>query len=235
MYKKRRHAFKFKKDKRTYDVTIPYNNALADISVIKPSGTNVSISSPVISDSGVGTITVTYTDNNEKSTVYTIHVKREAEPRFDTNCRLSTLEIEGFRLDPSFDPDVFLYNITVPYGTESINVYCTAQNPTAQVIIGDTMLYGDETSVIITVGTPDGETLRYIIRVSRLPMEESTISDGNDDDSSKGISRRTLIIIIIGIVAASILVPIYLKFAKHDEEIKQNEENHEASNNDQTE
>lgn len=218
------YGFEFKKDKLEYDITIPYNSALADISVVTPKGASVSVSSPVINDSGVGAITVTLTDSNGKSTVYTFNVKREAEPRFDTNCRLSTLEIEGFRLSPSFDPDVLLYSITVPYDTEKISVYCTAQNPTAKVIVGDTALHGDETNVVIIVGSPDGETLKYVIRVIRLPNDESSepIGDGElPDDNSE---RRTRIIIIIGIVVASLLVPVYLRFAKRDEEIKQDEE-----------
>ncbi len=234
------YDFSFKKDKLEYDVTIPYNSALADISVVKPSGAAVAVSSPVISDSGIGAVTVTLTESDGKITVYTINVKREAEPRFDTNCRLSTLEIEGFRLTPSFDPDVLSYSITVPFDTEKISVYCAAQNPTARVIVGDTTLYGDETNVVITVGSPDGETLKYVIRVIRLPADESTASDGNVVEEPNNVSRRTLIIIIVGIVAAALIVPVYLKFAKHDEEIKQSEdieqnEDIEQSEDDKTE
>lgn len=218
------YDFEFSKGKHEYDVTIPYNSALADISVVTPKGYSVSISSPVINDSGVNTITVTLTDSNGRATVYTFNVKREAEPRFDTNCRLSNLEIEGFRLSPSFDPDVLLYSITVPYDTEKIIVYCAAQNPTAKVIIGDTTLYGDETNVVIIVGSPDGETLKYVIRVIRQPNDDISDSDVGSDNSDGSGKRRTYIIIIIGVLIAALLIPVYLRFANRDEEIKQNEE-----------
>ncbi|MBO5870416.1 MAG: hypothetical protein J6Q89_06665, partial [Clostridia bacterium] len=157
--------FEFDENKREYDSVIPYNSALADISVTRKDGQTVSLSNPVIPDNGKNTVTVTLTEENGISKVYTIRVTRDKEPHFDTNCRLSILEIEGFRLTPQFSPDILSYNVTVPYGTEKINIYCAAQNPMASVIVGDTTIKGEETIISVTVGTPDGETLKYLINV----------------------------------------------------------------------
>ncbi len=228
------YDFKFDENKREYDVVIPYNNALADISVTRNEGQTVSVSNPVIPDSGSGTVTVTLTEANGISKVYTIHVTRDKEPRFDTNCRLSTLEIEGFRLAPQFSPDILSYNLTVPYGTEKINVYCTAQNPTASVIVGDTTITGEETTVTVTVGAPDGETLKYVIHVFMLPPEEESSQDStSNEEPNDNTHSFTLYAIIIAVVAAAIVVTLYVKIGKHDEAIKREEEN--ENHNDNTE
>lgn len=219
------YDFSFDVSRREYSVTVPYNSALADISVTKEKGQTVTVSSSVISDLGTADVTVTLSEANGKSIVYTLRVKRDDEPRFDTNCRLSTLEIEGYRLTPPFDPDILSYNLTVPYGTERISIYCTAQSPTASVIIGDTALYGEETDVTITVGSPDGETLKYVIHVFMLPPEdETTVAQSLPEDPDNNIPISKIFIVASGVIAAIALIFVYLHVAKRDEEIKREEE-----------
>lgn len=218
------HSFVFDPEKYEYNATIPYNSALADITVTKAVGQTVSVSDLVINDSGESTVTVSVYSPNGSNKLYIIHVKRDSEPRFDSNCRLAALEIEGHKLSPSFNPDIYEYNVSVPYGTEKINIYCVAQNATAKVVIGDTKLYGETTAITVTVGSPDGEMLTYTVNVRILPpVEESDDSSDPVDDDGTGVSAVTVIIIAIGVIAAAVIITLYIRIYKNDAENKAKE------------
>ncbi len=176
-------SFTFDPDVNDYTVVIPYDSALADISITRGEGQTVSVNGVAVSDSGEGLLTVSVTDQNGQTEFYNIQLRRKSEPKFDTNCRLETLETEGFHLSPSFDPDVLEYSISVPFGTKKINIYCVAQNRSAEIIIGDTTLYGEVTPITVTVATPDGESLVYTINVTVLPEEEPIPEDSSTPES----------------------------------------------------
>lgn len=197
------YSFKFAPEKYDYDVTIPYNSALADISIIRPENSTVSVEGVVVPDSGKGLAIISVADENGRKSFYNLNIKRDDEPKFDTNCRLDTLEIEGFHLDPSFSPDITEYSITVPHGTEKINVYCSAQNSSAEVVIGDTAIYGDGTEITVTVGAPDGESLTYTITVSVLPPEpvesEASAPEPKDDQTAGWAVVIALVLCTLGV------------------------------------
>lgn len=201
------YAFKFSHDDYDYDITIPYNSALADLGIVRPDGSTISVEGAVVPDFGKGLVVVGVTDANGRKAFYNINVKRDNEPKFDTNCRLDTLEIEGFRLDPLFDPDITEYKISVPYGTEKINLYCTAQNSSAEIVIGDTNIYGDGTEITVTVGAPDGESLVYTITVSVLP-EEPDESDNSTPEPDGG--NPVFWIVLIVLILSSVGIAVYV-------------------------
>lgn len=172
------NAKSFEFDPAVYEyegITIPYDSALADIAITHDENSVISVSGQVIPNDGFATITVSRVTDGGENEVYTLNVRRESEPRFDSNCKLDSLEIEGFKLLPAFNPDVTEYSISVPYGTQKINIHCKAQSATAQVIIGDTTLYSENNTVTVTVISPDGELLVYTIHATVLPkVEESS-------------------------------------------------------------
>ncbi len=190
--------FVFDPDKREYSVFIPYNSALADMAITRNEDQNVAFSSLIVPDSGSSLITVRSIDADGTVKYYYIRVTREDEPDFATNCRLSTLEIEGFKLSPSFDPDVYSYSVTVPFETEKLNIYCVPQNSLEQVIVGDSTLNGENKTIEILVVSPDGESKVYTIAVIVEPYD-----DGSDDTSDSG-SGVIGVYIWIFVVAAGI-------------------------------
>ncbi len=194
------YSFEFDPSLHQYKVTIPYNSAIADIFVTKPETDSVSISSLIVPDGTKTTIYITHTDENAETQTYSIEVKRDKAPRFDSNCHLSKLEIEGFRLTPMFNPDILNYSISVPFGTKKVNVYAVAQNGTAKVIIGDTTLKESITRIPIVIGAPDGEILTYILTVTILP-DESAIEDVDENNNENKI--------IVAIVIAAIVVSFF--------------------------
>ncbi len=213
-------SFDFDPTVSEYNVIIPYNSALADISVTYGENESVSVSGLAIPISGSGTVTVNHTDENGNTYFYTIRVKRDKEPRFNTDCRLETLEIEGFKLTPSFDPDITEYRISVPHGTEKINIYCVAKSSEARIVIGDTTLYGTDTPITIFVGAPDGEMLAYTVHVTVLPPEVVSAPDTSISDDGGGLTS-TIIIVVIAITAfASVCVILALKNKAQNQENK---------------
>ncbi len=199
------YSFKFTPHDFEYSVVIPYNSAMPDITIIRNEKQTYQISDMVIPDSGVGSVVIRIDEEDGESRYYTINARRDKEPEFDTNCRLGALEIEGFRLTPLFSPDVYDYTVLVPFGTEKINLYCVAQNETAQVFISDTTLYETENVVTITVVAPDGETLVYTINVRVLPQGQRI------DDNDSGSKKAAVISVTLFMVLSIALIPFFLK------------------------
>ena len=214
-------SFAFDPDVNDYTVVIPYDSALADISIVHSEKQTVSVDGAAVDDSGEGMLTVTVTDQNGKTEFYNIQLRRKSEPKFDTNCRLETLEIEGFHLSPGFDPDILEYEIAVPFGTEKINIYCVAQNRDAEIIIGDTVLCGEITPITITVGTPDGESLVYTVNVRVLPEEKPIIEESSSHESTPVDEQRGgqtgLVIAIIAVLLGAAAIYIVKRSKKEIE------------------
>lgn len=223
------YSFEFKSEQTEYNVVIPYNSALADISFKRGEDQNVTADGLVVSDSEESIINVSCTDADGNTRYYTVNVKRDSEPRFETDCRLATLEIEGFRLNPAFHPDVFEYKIEVPYGTQKINLYYTAQSKTAQVVVSGTEINGENGEITITVILPDGESLGYTVGVSVLPeqTESSEISEYSEPDPNNDTSGWMIFAAIGLAVTAITVIVLYIRLAKRDEEVKASEHTNE--------
>lgn len=208
------HSFRFNKDTYEYRVTVPYDSALADIEYTCEEGGSVYISETVIPDGGELDVHISHSDGVGGAGYYTLHIRRDAEPDFDSNCRLAMLEAEGFRLSPAFDPDIFDYSFSVPFGTEEINLYCVAQSKTAEVIISDCKLYSDVNEITVTVVSPDGETLTYTLTVEVLPAEssEEETSDIPEDDGSK-----TKVLIVVSAAALIVGAALFMRFRSKED------------------
>lgn len=203
-------AFEFDPDVYEYDgITIPYNAAVADIAITHDGSSTVTVSGAAVPNDGKATITVSRITEDGKTNVYTLNVRRESEPRFDSNCRLDSLEVEGFRLIPAFDPEITEYSISVPFGTEKISVHCKAQNPTAQVLIGDTALYSENNTVTVTVISPDGESLVYTIYATVLPKVDQPSEPPLPEPEDEGIPIW-MIITFSALALVPMLIAVWL-------------------------
>ncbi|MBR2900999.1 MAG: S8 family serine peptidase [Clostridia bacterium] len=219
------YSFKFNPEVNQYKATIPHNSALADIHVTSPKDDLVTITSLTVPDGTKTTVYITYTDESDETSTYSIEVKRDKAPRFDSNCRLSKLEVEGFHLTPSFNPDILHYTISVPFGTQKVNIYAVAQNGTAKVIIGDTALTGEKTRIPITIGAPDGEVLSYSLTVKVLPDESKPQDDLND---SEGNNVGTTIAVIAVFMSIFAFILIFIQTKKEPFEMQKNSNNEQA-------
>ncbi len=213
-------SFTFNPEIYDYSIVIPFNSAVADIGIICGEGETYTVSSRFIPNSGTKTVTVGITYQSGNTEYYNIEVKRDATPNIDSNCKLMILEIEGFKLSPSFVPEFLEYDISVPFGTESINVYCVAENKTAAINISDTAIPPEGGEVIITVSAPDGESLIYRINVNVLPEEKTESSQGQssnvqssipDEQNKGGMDAGDIIALIILLGAIVFCVITYIR------------------------
>lgn len=134
---------------------------------------------------GDNTITVTVTAEDGQSTgQYIIKVNREGSSNND----LSSLEVEGYDLDPVFDKDETSYSITVPSDVDSITVNADAEDDNATVeITGNDNLQSGENTVTVKVTAENGDEKEYTITVTKEEEQEEdekitsqvyTIADG---------------------------------------------------------
>ena len=191
-----------------YTVDIPYNSAVADVAWVCPAGGSVEVAGAVVPDSGKSVMSVRFTDKNGSTTEYTVNVRRERAPVFRRDCLLSELYAEGFRLSPAFDPGTTSYTLTVPAGTERVNIYCTALSADDTVVIGDTALYGEKTDIRITVISPEGDTRVYTVSVFRESAAEE--SSGASEDPVRVIHAAVAAAIaLLAAAAAAVIIIVY--------------------------
>ncbi len=184
-------GFVFDPNVNRYDLSIPFGNTLADISTVAPEGWAVTFGCTAVPDDGsVAVIYVRAVDTEGSAKSYILRVKRLPAPDVDGNCRLSALEVEGYKLNPKFDPDVFEYSVTVPHNVTEIKPYCVPQSDSASVHISSTLLTGDTTVIRITVFSPDGDKLIYLLTVNReseAAPDVSLIPDPSEKPVNKGV------------------------------------------------
>ncbi len=119
---------------------------------------------------GDNTITVTVTAEDGKSTgQYIIKVNREGSSNND----LSSLEVEGYDLDPAFDKDETSYSITVPSDVDSVTVNADPEDDNATVEIeGADNLQPGENTVTVKVTAENGDEKEYTITVTKEEEQE---------------------------------------------------------------
>ncbi len=87
----------------------------------------------------------------------------------NTNNNLASLEIEGYRISPSFDADVITYNAYVPTDTQKVNIIATAGAETSKVEgTGEVILEENEMDVTITVTSEAGTEKKYVIAIKKI-------------------------------------------------------------------
>ena len=138
-------------------------------------GATVSVTGNDPLEVGENTITIEVTAPDGTKGYYTITVTREA----DDNNDLKSLEVEGYTLDPEFDPDETEYSITVPSDVDSVVVNAEPDDETAEVTVdGNEDLQPGENTVTVTVKADDGSEKTYTITVTKeqQPEEDEKIT-----------------------------------------------------------
>lgn len=128
---------------------------------------------------GYNSISVTVTAPSGATKTYTINVTRE-DPR-SGNSNLSNLTVEGGTLSPSFDSNTTVYEVSVPFSVENLNVKATPQDSKARVSVsGAEGLISEETKdVTVTVTAENGAKKSYTIRVTRGKDPNKVLATNN--------------------------------------------------------
>lgn len=103
----------------------------------------------------------------------------QIQPEID--CRLSELRISEIS-DFTLEPDVYEYDLTVPYDTGTLDILASSKDSRAEVAISGTELQVGENTVSITVSGGENE-IQYLLHVVR--QEEAVESTGADENAQE--------------------------------------------------
>ena len=144
--------------------------------------------------SGVNVINVTVTAPNGDTGVYQVIINKE----LSNNNNLTKLEVEGYPLDPNFDPDTLEYEIEIPREVTSVKVNVTLADTNATYTIrGNNNLNQSIGEILVTVIAEDKTYKVYTIRVMKEVSENNylkslTVSEGTliqKETSSSGFNK----------------------------------------------
>ena len=130
------------------------------------------------------------TAEDDSYTEYVISITRTQSSNKDLN----TLSVEGYDLDPTFDPDTTSYTVTVPNGVENINIVATPDDDKADVDGTGTkpVSIGDNTFTVEVTPEDGSEPKVYTIVVTRAPSSDATLSEITiDGDPLSGFDPNT--------------------------------------------
>lgn len=144
---------------------------------------NTDKSSVLIGESN-GNLTVS-TDNDNDG-VYETLIK-STDSTIEA-AKLKSLKLSGIELNPTFDPDTLVYNVTVPHSVSSVELSCTLKennSATISVNSGETMdldttknynadLNVGDNKIIISVSGANLSSTSYTINIKRLADDSTT-------------------------------------------------------------
>ena len=151
----------------TIDATPENDEATVEVIGADPNGV-------VPLEVGENVITVKVTAQDGSVGTYTITVNREA----DDNNDLKSLEVEGYDITPTFDPDTTEYTLEVPEDVDSITVNAEPDSDKATVTgTGSHDLQPGENTIEVTVKAEDGTEKTYTIKVTKEESDEKITSE----------------------------------------------------------
>lgn len=170
---------------------------------------------------GDNSININVTAENGNVRTYTVKVVKPAKVE-QSALRLTGVVINGIKEDGEFqsiefdlDPEVFEYNLTVPYEINSLSINPTTENEDIIIeVTGADSLIEGQNKVLIILTSPSDETIKttYTLNVER---QAGLIQENNEGDR-----RQTGIIIIGGVVGGILLLIIIIAIVKHTKKKK---------------
>lgn len=177
---------------------------------------------------GENSIKINVTAENGSVRTYTVKVIKPAKVE-QSALRLTGLIINGINNEGEYqniefdlEPEVFEYNLTVPYAINSLSINPTTENEDIIIeVTGADSLIEGKNQVLIILTSPSDETIEttYTFNIER---QAALIQEDNARDK-----RQTGIVIIGGIIGAILLLIIIVAIVKHIKKKKSLEENDE--------
>ena len=185
----------FDPDIYQYNLTVPFEVTTMTFTAEAPEGATYRVNRKNLGAGGSDTlfrITVTAEDGETKKeyhvTVHRSEKEEEEKPELSADASLLSLTPATGNLTPAFDPEIYQYNLTVPF--EVTTMTFTAEAPegaTYRVNRKNLGAGGSDTVFEITVTAADGETRQvYTVTVHRSEKAVSTGGAGTGSGSSGG-------------------------------------------------
>lgn len=151
--------------------------------------------------SGRNEYSVIVTSENGNEQEYKIIINKN-----NGNSKLKKLVIDGYNLDPKFNENTFIYNITVNNDIDKLEIDATSYDNEKIEIIGNENLKIGNNDIIIRVTGEDKTTTSYKIVVNKLSLDEEKEIEKNNI-----LLNILFIIFIISIIIMIILIVIFIK------------------------
>ena len=150
----------------SYEITLPYKYDVINIEGEASSeGANVSGLGEKKLNVGLNEFKILVSSGEEGGITYTLAIFRE-EASNDTT--LKSLLVEGFIINPSFDPNIHNYMLDVPKDVSSVTVRANANDLKAKVSgTGKQILNTGKNIVTITVLGENGDISNYKIEINK--------------------------------------------------------------------
>ncbi len=154
----------FQKVLTEYSAVVPNNVESVTITAVPEEGTVTNLSNPYTLTSGTNEINITVTSTSGDVQVYKINIYKAK----NNNSNLANLEVENYTLNPTFDKDTKIYNITVPKSVTSLNITATPEvNTTTCITNGENDLTKTYNTVTVTCTAEDKSYTIYEIRAEK--------------------------------------------------------------------
>lgn len=192
-------------EKNTMEYTINVNEDVTELeidAVAEDENAEVTIEGNENFVLGENTVEITVTPEDGEASTYTIKVnKTEGE-----TISLSKLEVNGYVITPTFNPEVYSYSVNVPTGTTSLDITAETDIEGATVeITGNNDLKDGENLITIIVKTDDENVTTYQLTAN---VGETAVAT---TEETSGFNVLTIICMIAaGVIIIAIIVLIVL-------------------------
>ena len=185
----------FDPDIYQYNLTVPFEVTTMTFTAEVPEGATYRVNRKNLGAGGSDTlfrITVTAEDGETKKeyhvTVHRSEKEEEEKPELSADASLLSLTPASDTLNPAFEPDIYQYNLTVPFEVTTMTFTAEAsEGATYRVNRKNLGAGGSDTVFEITVTAADGETRQvYTVTVHRSEKAVSTGGAGTGSGSSGG-------------------------------------------------
>ncbi len=103
----------------------------------------------------------------------------------DADNSLKSLTVEGYSIEPTFDPDVLNYEVNIPSNIEKVKVSAASTSKKAKVVgTGEIEISEQNTIVTIIVTSEVGEENKYVLTIIRNESENNNNDDNNGNNNN---------------------------------------------------
>lgn len=136
-----------------------------------------------------------------------ISATAQVETTENNDADLIKLEVEGYTLTPSFDPNVYEYNLDVPNDTSSLNIQTEGANSNVKIeVAGNTEIKEESVITIIVHNNETKKDTTYQIIVNKVAGDPATVNAIMKATKKKEQIEKILIIGAFVLILACIIL-----------------------------
>lgn len=195
-------------------ITIKTSGTVADFTTEKDESASRSKSIKIQEKTTTKTTTKKSTNQKEEIAEEKKLEENKDENNSEENYSLKSLEIEGEKIFPEFNSDVFEYTLNIKDKEKlNINAKANKEDLIVEIIGNENLAFGENTILIRLKGQDDKEMVSYKINVIK---EKSELTLANEKiQKLEKINKIFIVIISLFIIFNIIMVVIYSKERKN--------------------